>query len=301
MDTPTVSTKENTRTPKRERVPLGLVLYEGPSAYDGAPVVAILTGLRNGTANRKTGDMLQTWILRADVAPVVALKDGSDTSICGACPLRPSASGGCYVNVGQAPGAVYRAFRAGRYAHADAEALARYVSGRAMRFGAYGDPAAVPSEVWNGLLAHASKHTAYSHGATVYGMAAMAPIAAFSMVSASTLLEARQAWSHGFRTFRVGAGAPVAGEIACPSERISCADCGLCDGNVRTATRARALPNVFIPAHGATAKRILAERAPVRSTADAPTSQDEASDAAGAREYQGEAYADAQAFAHGAA
>ena len=45
------------------------VLYEGPSLLDGEPIVAILTGLRSSSGNRKTGAMLQTWILRADVSP----------------------------------------------------------------------------------------------------------------------------------------------------------------------------------------------------------------------------------------
>jgi hypothetical protein len=47
----------------------GLVLWRGASLLDGAPIVAIVTGLAAGSSNRKTGDMLQTWILREDMAP----------------------------------------------------------------------------------------------------------------------------------------------------------------------------------------------------------------------------------------
>ena len=50
----------------------GVILYEGPSLLDGEPIVAILTGLRSSSCNRKTGAMLQTWIMRADVSPAEA-------------------------------------------------------------------------------------------------------------------------------------------------------------------------------------------------------------------------------------
>jgi hypothetical protein len=238
--------------------PLGLILYEGPSLYDGAPIVAIATGIKSRTGNRKTGDMIQTWILRADVAPVAALKDGADASVCGACPLRPRAQGGCYVNVGQAPGAVWRAYRRGRYAVATADLLSLF-AGRALRIGSYGDPAAVPAHVWRTARAYAAKHTAYTHGATVRGLDGITETASFAMVSVSSLSSARDAWSAGLRTFRVGHGAPVSGEILCPSvaRGTSCADCGLCDGLARADKRL--LPSVFIPAHGATARRIPQE------------------------------------------
>ena len=47
----------------------GFILYEGASMLDGAPIVVIAT---MKTSNRKTGDMVQTWILRSDVNPVEA-------------------------------------------------------------------------------------------------------------------------------------------------------------------------------------------------------------------------------------
>ena len=53
-----------------------------------APIVAILTGLRSPSANRKTGAMAQLWILSADESPVDASQSGADASVCGDCPLR---------------------------------------------------------------------------------------------------------------------------------------------------------------------------------------------------------------------
>jgi hypothetical protein len=55
---------------------------------DGEPIVVIATGFKRSSANPKTGDMLQTWILRRDVAPFAAIHNGADASICGDCPLR---------------------------------------------------------------------------------------------------------------------------------------------------------------------------------------------------------------------
>ena len=43
--------------------PNGRILWEGVSPFDGQPIVCIVTGLSQGSANGKTGTMLQTWIL----------------------------------------------------------------------------------------------------------------------------------------------------------------------------------------------------------------------------------------------
>ena len=57
--------------------------------------------------------MIQTWILRSDVNPVEAVNNGDDYSICGDCPHRKNDKGerSCYVNVGQAPNAVFKSFK----------------------------------------------------------------------------------------------------------------------------------------------------------------------------------------------
>ena len=63
----------------------GYVLHEGPSPFDGQPIVSIATLHSN---NRKTGDMVQTWILPRDLHPLDAVKAGQDSCICGNCPHR---------------------------------------------------------------------------------------------------------------------------------------------------------------------------------------------------------------------
>lgn len=39
---------------------MGKIIWEGKSRFDGKPIVCIAT---ENSKNRKTGDMVQTWIL----------------------------------------------------------------------------------------------------------------------------------------------------------------------------------------------------------------------------------------------
>jgi hypothetical protein len=58
------------------KTPNGYILYQGPSAIDGKPIVVIATGFASKSNNGKTGDMIQTWIIRQDIAPHLAVKSG---------------------------------------------------------------------------------------------------------------------------------------------------------------------------------------------------------------------------------
>lgn len=220
-----------------------MILYEGPSLLDGAPIVVIATGLERPSNNRKTGDMIQTWILRADIAPVAALKTGADASICGDCPLR---DGRCYVNVGHAPQAIWKAYKRGNYSRAtDLKTVGR---GRKVRIGAYGDPAAVPVKVWRSLVAGAVSWTGYTHQ-----WKRRPSLKGLVMASTETPDDTLKAWARGWRTFRVGVD-PMPGEITCPSETIgtACADCALCKG---TALQAK---SILITPHGKGAAKFAA-------------------------------------------
>ena len=57
----------------------GVVLYEGISSIDQKPIVAIAT-LK--TSNTKTGNLIQTWIMRQDINPMQAIKSNEDYSVC---------------------------------------------------------------------------------------------------------------------------------------------------------------------------------------------------------------------------
>lgn len=237
------------------RIPSGVIVYRGPSMLDGAPVVVVAT---TKTSNRKTGDMSQVWILRDDVSPVDAIRTGQDASICGQCPHRGRlATGGnstrtCYVNVGQAPLSVWRAMRRGVYADGP---LPMH---KPVRLGAYGDPAAVPFEVWSALLAEgAPKHTGYTHQWRTCDQ----QLKGLLMASCDSAGDAMEAARMGWRSFIVmpatfdpvadplltlGGEAPKARTIQCLSDRngLECAKCGVCDGTK---------VSVWIHAHGSAA------------------------------------------------
>jgi hypothetical protein len=227
------------------------ILYEGPSLYDGSPIVVIAT---TGSKNSKTGSMVQTWILRADVEPHTACKTGEDSSVCGTCPHRPelyreAGAAPCYVTVFQAPLSVFRAYKRGRYPRVSPAEMG---AGRVVRVGSYGDPAAVPVSVWTEFVKDATAHTGYTHG---WNRRDVDPaLRSVCMASADTVEEATRAQSQGWRTFRVaplGVGAER-GEIVCPAskeagQKTTCAACKLCRG--ADDTRKRTIPSITIQAH----------------------------------------------------
>ena len=245
--------------------PLGVILYDGPSMLDGEPIIVIATGFRRGSANPKTGDMLQTWILRRDVKPFAAIHTGADASICGACPLRgiiERANGqhatvnrrrGCYVNVHQAPTAVYQAFLRGRYEPFDRGQHLPLFRGWMLRMGSYGDPCAVPYSVWSTVAKVATGRTGYTHQ---WREGRFWRFRRLLMASVENAADAELARSRGWRTFRTtlpGDG-PARREFTCPASaeaghRLTCDQCGACNGADRNPNRV----NVVIQAHGSPA------------------------------------------------
>jgi len=223
----------------------GAVIWEGRSLLNGKPIVCIVTGLTQPSANEKTGDMLQTWILLRDVHPGQAVQTGADRAVCGSCPHAGGNS--CYVQVWRAPAGIWSAYKAGSYLKQDASVVAQKAAGRAIRLGAYGDPAAVPSHVWQALLSHTDRWTGYTHQ-----WRKRPDLAKWLMASVDSDAERADAQSRGWRTFRV---MPARGwtvgrsEVMCPASEEAgkltvCADCRLCSG---TASQGK---SVAIPAHG---------------------------------------------------
>jgi hypothetical protein len=244
-----------------------VILYRGPSLIDGAPIVAIAT-LASG--NRKTGDMVQTWILRDDMEPLEAFRSGGDESICGDCPHRWALDGGCYVNLGQAPTAVYHAYTRGKYDGDEAvqKVTIALATGVPLRIGSYGDPMAVPHTVWTDLLDIArvsgrARWTGYTHRWNDV-RADSGNYREFLMASVDSVEGARDAHAQGWRFFAVGAfdgedyGAAVPIECVAESHGKTCAECGLCDGT-RFGSRST-VANIYIAPHGARAKRTPALR-----------------------------------------
>ena len=237
------------------------IIYRGPSLIDGQPIVVVATV---SSKNIKTGNMVQTYILVDGMKPTDASKSGADFSICGNCPHRGIATNDpdrkqaekrtCYVLLGQGPMIVWKALEKGIYPIASGhDTIAAIGFGRMVRLGTYGDPAAVPSYVWESLLSGAIGHTAYTHQS---GHATAEKRPDIYMTSADSTTDAFAAWSRGERTFRiVGSLSDIihGKEILCPASkeagtRTTCNSCKLCAG------ASIAAKSIAIVAHGAGAK-----------------------------------------------
>lgn len=211
------------------------IIYNGPSLLDGKPIVVIAT---YSNRNTKTGKVVQTYILRSDINPLEASKTGQDFSICGSCPMRGEVTTDpkrkiakgrkCYVNLGQGVLIVFKSYERGVYKEGDPRTMGR---DRFVRVGTYGDPAAVPSEVWDELLAECETWTAYTH------QKPWRPDIA--MQSADSYDEAKAHWAEGRRTFRVIVDLgdiDKTNEALCPASkeagrRVQCTACKLCKGS----------------------------------------------------------------------
>jgi hypothetical protein len=227
----------------------GAVFYLGPSLLTGDPIVGILTGLEGESLNAKTGRIAQAWILRSDLAPMDAKRANVDDAVCGDCKLRgrDGKDSGCYVPVWVAPNQVYKSFIAGHYPTVTWPELQAIVEGRMLRLGAYGDPAAIPFEVWRATIRAASSWIGYTHAWRVCDPRFKATV----MASVDTVDEFVAAGLSGWRTFRIRRRDEplVAGaEFQCPASdemnhRTTCAQCRLCRGTSSPARSVAIFPH----------------------------------------------------------
>jgi hypothetical protein len=127
--------------------------------------------------------------------------------------------------------------------------LRRTTAGRVVRFGAYGDPAALPRPVLDAIVGSgAVGWTGYS-AQWREGFA----LADLVMASVQNTADAAEAIAMGWRTFRVTAAAEprAAGTMVCPASteaghKLTCEECRACSGR----GEGRATAHVQIAAHG---------------------------------------------------
>ena len=224
----------------------GYIVYEGASRINGDDIVVIVT---MKSANTKTGDLPTMWILHKDLKPTEASKAGKDEAMCGGCKLRQSLGGACYVNLGHGPRAVFQAYKNGAYKQLDGDY--EVFSGLKMRFGAYGDPYAMPLDILIQIKSRVKNAVGYTHQwRNDKGLSPM------TMASVDSPKEALTAQKAGWRTFRVATPESdiMDNEIVCPNYTtgVQCADCNLCSGNTIEAK------NIVIPVHGSWKKRFNA-------------------------------------------
>lgn len=256
----------------------GVVFYEGPSRIDGAPIVGIATF---GTSNEKTGNLVQTWILRSDVHPIDAINSGEDASICGSCPLRgvirpasertkPGKFGGetankgrsCYVLVQNAPLQIYAGYHKGNYPKLSPEHQ-RLMMGRGLRYGSYGDPVAIPMNFWDALGKYCTgkAEPGYTHQ---WENKKFSNWSSRVMASTHSVADNEVAAAAGWRTFRTVAPETklADNEIYCPASAeggytANCETCGACNGR-RDMNDSR--KSIAIVAHGGDGKLDLVRK-----------------------------------------
>lgn len=231
----------------------GVILYKGLSALDKSREIVVIATLASN--NRKTGNMIQVWILSADSHPVQLSADKLDDLICGNCSHRQSLGGACYVNIGQAPAAVFKAYRRNLYPIYDPSTHAHLFKGRKVRLGAYGDPAAMPFEIAAHVVGLTNGHTAYTHQQKHAGFDPR--FLSLCMISADTPKQAAAAHAIGAKTFRIAVDITdkFDNEIECLSDSTgtSCHDCGICKGS-------SAPVNIVIAVHGSRKGNFLNNR-----------------------------------------
>ena len=227
----------------------GFILYEGPSQLDGAPIVCIVTDPNQARINPKTQTVVQTYILRADIAPIEAIKTGADSSICGDCIHRSSdgkSERSCYVQVWGSIRNIWLAYKRGKYERGPH--TWDNLIGQTIRLGSYGDPAAVPVINLDCWLRE-SVVIGYTHQ---WLDLRFANLKRWCMASCESASDVREAHKLGWRTFRVRTSEQnlMPHEIACPASaeaghKSNCAECKACGG---LSSKARC--NIAIIAHG---------------------------------------------------
>ena len=229
--------------------PTAVLLWEGRGRTSNEVLLVVASGFRTKSINPKTNDLLQVYILLRDEHPTEATKNGRDEAVCGNCRFRRANEGGCYTMTSWAPAALWRMYHAGRMPILKPGQGAELLKGAHVRFGAYGDPAAVDLAVWAPLLEVIAGHNSYTHQWADLG----GPWRRFCMASVDNEVEWDLAFRRGWRTFRTMT--PI--EKLLPEERICPAishhvPCLACNGCAGQSTPGRV--SYVIPIHGPGAK-----------------------------------------------
>jgi len=247
-----------------------MILYEGPSRLDESERIVVIA---TDSGNRKTGPMTQIWILNAEHDPYESIRQRRNKSVCGSCPFQGTWNNKkkkienrvCYVNLGQAPMSVWKKYKRGGYKKPNAQERCKYLNGRRVRIGAYGDPAAMPLTLLKIIVNESADHTGYSHQLLTIDRSRADEIAQYVMCSVDNKAQLAEAERRGYRAFlTVPKGQSVEGlsVLQClnASQGLTCDQCRLCSGNrihdkrsirmgkPRPASKA---PSIYIEAHAA--------------------------------------------------
>jgi len=217
------------------------IIHQGTT--NGQRFFVAASGIITRTQNRKTGDMIQIWIMLEDVNPVAAVVSGLDAAtICTGCPF--ASGNGCYVNAGQAPLGIWQSFKRG-LPTLTPKNYARIFGGRKVRFGAYGNPTLIPLAMVKAIAKVSAGWTGYFHNWREMTPAKRKAYNQFFMASTETESSLALAQALQMRVFHVSPVQP-ANTVEClaDSRGLTCAQCQLCQGWAKPAK------SVWINPHG---------------------------------------------------
>jgi hypothetical protein len=217
-------------------------LYEGPSRFDGKTIQVLVSGYERASQNRKTGPMIQSYVVLRDVNPAEAARSGEDMSVCHDCGLRPIAERlrkvtddahgeVCYLTLVHDVQAVWKAHQGRAVEPIESLQLSRPTP---LRIASYGEATAVQDpHFWTNLIAHCGAgHTGYTQQ---WRRPDCQPFKHILMASVHSPEQQAAATAADWRTYRtIRHGEPlVPREIQCPAPLVQCFTCKLCDGSGR--------------------------------------------------------------------
>ena len=224
-------------------------IWEGRSVLDDSPVALVATGINPSyKANKKTGEGVQTYILSSLYSFKDSIRNGSDVAVCGNCPLRRSKLGICYVNEKQGVRIISENLIKNTIPNISTEVYdyIKYMK-LPLRFGAYGDPMAIPFQHFEKLIESTPYSYGYTHQWANKKIKDKDKYIKYLMASVHTKKAKRAANNMGWSTFRIlkTGKKPLKDETLCSHEldlRVQCKDCRLCSGYLA--------PNIAVHIHG---------------------------------------------------
>lgn len=198
----------------------------------------------NGSSNRKTGDMVQTYLL--DKSRLTSEKSVFGAK-CQACPMVRE----CYVSRDKL--SVRRSLvltlegERRTYEKRELVDVLPLLQGRLIRLGTYGDPSAIPLSDLALICSAAKGHTGYTH----FWREVDEGYSAYLMASCETLADELLSNALGYRAFRVLLDAHNVHETSDKSVQclnasvgLTCAECLLCSGS-----QGKGSSNIYIHQH----------------------------------------------------
>lgn len=225
-------------------------IWEGASLFNGEPIKVVMSCYTKDSINDKTGPLVQLYILPADKSPSEAYFN-ENPLVCGDCKFL---NNGCYVRWPNLRGI----WSSAKQIHLSLEIAAWLCRGLRVRVGAAGDPAAVPSYVWQELLSHADSWTGYTHAWKYCDPS----LRRYFMASCDTENETKQAIKQGWNVFFVHDGEITedVNHIPCNADGVTktCFSCMLCHGSSSNRQKSFVITEQL---HGSTSTKAAARKA----------------------------------------